>query len=171
MTLPNIVLFAAALATALMAGLFYSYSCSVNPGLGNLPDAEYLGAMQSINRAILNPGFFIAFFGAAILLPISAYLNYEPDSVRFWLLAGAAVFYGAGLFGVTILGNVPLNEMLDKFVPGSASLSELSAMRVKFEDPWNTYHVIRTVAVIVALVLVLAACLCPVKAEDITNTL
>ena len=34
MTLANVTLLIAAFLTALIAGLFYSYSCSVNAGLG-----------------------------------------------------------------------------------------------------------------------------------------
>lgn len=55
-----------ALTTALIAGLFYAYSCSVNPGLGNLPDKEYILTMQSINIAIINPVFMLSFIGTVI---------------------------------------------------------------------------------------------------------
>ena len=162
----NIILFLAALSTALMAGLFYSYSCSVNPGLGKLGDKEYLMAMQSINRAILNPAFFSAFLGALILLPLAAYLNYNIQSARFWLLCIAAVIYTIGLFGVTMFGNVPLNEVLDKFSINTSSIEEIHAMRKLFEGPWNNYHFIRTLAVVFSLLCVLMACILPAKEID-----
>ncbi len=74
-----------ATATALMAGLFYAFSCSVNLGLARLSNAEYISAMQSTNRAIQNPIFFAAFFGAPILLPLSVFLHYgQPLTMRFW---------------------------------------------------------------------------------------
>jgi uncharacterized membrane protein len=163
-TLPNITLGLAVLATALMAGLFYSYSCSVNPGLGRLPDAEYLSAMQSINRAILNPVFFSAFIGALLLLPLSAWLNYTPQaSMRFWLLVAATILYSLGLFGVTVAFNVSLNEMLDKCDIGVASATDLADMRARFEGPWNTWHAVRTAAVILSLILSLMACIMSAK--------
>lgn len=166
-TLPNAALLLAILATALMAGLFYSYSCSVNPGLAKLPDAEYLRAMQSINRAILNPAFFGAFFGALVLLPLSAWLNYSnPVPARFWLLLAASVLYGFGLFGVTVLANVPLNEMLDRFDTGSASAAEIAAKRAAFEVPWNSWHRVRTIAVVASLVCVAAASMFPAGQEQ-----
>jgi len=59
--LTNIILVITATTTALMAGLFYAFSCSVNLGLARLSNAEYISAMQSINRAIQNPIFFAAF--------------------------------------------------------------------------------------------------------------
>ena len=52
MTTTNIILTIAATTTALITGLLYAYSCSVNIGLGRLADAEYIAAMQSINKAI-----------------------------------------------------------------------------------------------------------------------
>lgn len=160
MTFQNISLFLAALATALAAGLFYSYSCSVNPGLARLGDREYLMAMQHINRAILNPVFFASFLGALVLLPLSAWGSYTtPVSLRFWLLVCAAVVYAVGLFGVTMFGNVPLNEMLDGFVLENATPADLAAKRLAFEGPWNFWHLIRTISVVMSLALILAACI------------
>lgn len=166
MTLPNISLCLALLVVALMAGLFYGYSCSVNPGLGKLADAEYLQAMRAINKAILNPGFFAAFFGALILLPMAAYFNYYPQSWRFKLLVAASVVYAAGLFGVTVFGNVPLNEMLDKFDTANALSTEITTMRQRFEQPWNHYHAIRTVAVFVSLLLTIISTFCNTQQAD-----
>src|SRR5438105_15298485 len=94
MTTVNIILLATATTTALIAGLFYAYSCSVNPGLGRLPDNEYLAAMQSINRAILNPVFFMSFMGTLLLLPLSTYLHYrQPNRSLFYLLLMATILY------------------------------------------------------------------------------
>ncbi|GAB2560531.1 anthrone oxygenase family protein [Spirosoma areae] len=158
----NIILTSAATTTALMAGLFYAYSCSVNPGLHRLPDAAYLAAMQSINRAILNPVFFIGFLGTALLLPLSVWVHYgQPVSVRFWLLLGATVVYVGGVLGVTMLGNVPLNEALDAFDLQTASVAGITTQRTAFEVPWNKLNTVRTVASVVALILVIAACLSP----------
>ena len=82
-----------------MAGVFYSYSTSVTLGLKMLPDAEYLAAMQSINKAIQNPVFFIAFLGALFLLPASTYMNFaKPPSTRFLLILAATIIYLAGVF-------------------------------------------------------------------------
>lgn len=159
-TFQNVSLFLAAFTTALAAGLFYSYSCSVNPGLARLGDREYLLAMQHINRAILNPAFFASFLGALVLLPLSAWLNYtSPASTRFWLVTAAAAVYAVGLFGVTMFGNVPLNNMLDSSVIEGASSAELAAKRLAFEQPWNRWHAVRTAAVLLSLALVLASCL------------
>lgn len=116
MSLNNAILLLTALATALIAGLFYGWSVAVAPGLGKLPDREYLGAMQSLNETIQNPLFFASFMGALVLLPLSAVLQgRNAISPRFWLLAGAAVVYILGVFAVTVVGNAPLNNGLAAF--------------------------------------------------------
>ena len=160
MTVVNIILLITATLTGLSAGLLYAYACSVNLGLGRLPDREYLSAMQSINKEILNPLFFAGFFGALILLFVSAYLNYSrPASSRFIFLLIAALVYTIGVFGVTSFGNVPLNDALAKVNLQSASLAEISKLRISFEVPWNRLHSIRTIASVISLVLVILACL------------
>jgi uncharacterized membrane protein len=72
MKMTTVLLIITAVLAALIAGLFYAYSCSVVLGLGKLSDAEYLRAMQNINREILNP-VFLSFMGTAIFLPVSTF--------------------------------------------------------------------------------------------------
>lgn len=151
------ILILTTLSIALIAGLFYGYSCSVNIGLGQLPDREYLAAMQSINAAILNPLFFLSFMGTLLLLPTSCYLNYQQPA--FMLLLLATIVYAIGVFGVTIFGNVPLNDALADFNLNGATVTEVARQRVKFEKPWNTLHTIRTLASVLSLVLVILACI------------
>jgi uncharacterized membrane protein len=159
MTIASIILIITATTTALIAGLFYAYSCSVNLGLGRLSDAGYIAAMQSINKAILNPLFFTSFMGTLLLLPLCTFLHYgQPATVRFWILLAATLIYVIGTFGVTILGNVPLNDALAKFNMQSASIEDISRQRIKFEGPWNKLHTIRTIAGIICLILVIIAC-------------
>jgi uncharacterized membrane protein len=148
------------LACGLIAGLFYSYSCSVNPGLNALNDFGYLSAMQSINRAILNPVFFFSFMGTLILLPLSTYFSYGPGlNTRFWLLLSATLLYAVAVFGVTMFGNVPLNDALDKFNLGTANAQELATQRALFEAKWNMLNSVRTVGVVASFALTIAACL------------
>src|SRR5688500_13358466 len=120
MAFSTIVLIVTATTTGLIAGLFYAYSCSVNLGLGRLPDGAYLAAMQSINKAILNPVFFATFIGTFLLLPVCTYLHYKPSSTKFIILLIATTLYVAGVFGVTMFGNVPLNGSLARIDFGVA---------------------------------------------------
>jgi uncharacterized membrane protein len=157
----KIIWIIAALLTALITGLFYAYSCSINNGLGRLPDTEYMKSMQSINRAILNPLFFASFMGTVLILPVCTWFTYKTGgaSMAFYLILAAAIIYIAGVFGVTIAGNVPLNNALDKFNITAASAEEIKAQRDAFEIPWNRLHTIRTIACVVSLLLTLASVL------------
>jgi uncharacterized membrane protein len=163
-TMHTILLGLTATATALMGGLFFAFSWAVMPGLKRLPDAAFIAAMQSINRAIQNPVFFAGFVGAALLLPLSTYVEYsfaKTAPLRFWLLLVASVVYILGVIGVTIGGNVPLNEMLDAFDVQSASASEVADHRRAFEPLWSQLHAVRTWASFLTILLVVAACLRP----------
>jgi len=158
MTLPNLILIPTTLAAAMIAGLFYAYSCSVNPGLSKLPDADYIRAMQYINIAIVNPVVLASFLGTMLLLPFNTYLvSQEGLSDRFWLLCGATLLYWTGSFGITIFGNIPLNDALSSFDLSSASTDLISQQRAKFEQPWNRFHRIRTLASVASLLLVILA--------------
>ena len=160
MTLSNVTLLGAATFTGLMAGLFYSYSCSVAPALSKLPDEQYISAMQSINREIQNPVFFISFFGAIVLPPVTTYLSYSHQATAgFWLLLTATSLYLAGSFGVTALGNIPLNNALESFNLSAASKEAISIQRLSFESRWNALNIIRTVSSILSFILILIACL------------
>jgi uncharacterized membrane protein len=153
----KITLIITAFLLALITGLFYSYTVSVNPGLGKLSDAEYIKAMQSINRAILNPWFFASFMGSLILLPVSTWMSFKTGGydLTFNLLLAATVLYAAGVFGVTVIGNVPLNETLDRFNTDGATIQEIKNNRTMFEIPWSKLNLIRTVANMLSLIALL----------------
>jgi uncharacterized membrane protein len=158
MKMITLVLIITAVLTALIGGLFYVYSCSVVLGLGKLPDAEYLKAMQNINREILNPVFFMSFMGTAVLLPVSAFLFRGQQPVFIFLLV-AALVYLIGVFGVTIAGNVPMNDALDRFDVANATLETVKQMRDQFENRWNFLNNIRTSFSVVSIILVVCACI------------
>jgi uncharacterized membrane protein len=160
MTTSNIILALTALTTALIAGLFYAYSCSVNLGLKQLSDINYILAMQSINKAIQNPVFLFSFIGTLFLLPISAYLQHNNGELnRFYLLLFATIIYLIGVILITAFGNIPLNNTLDSFSVQSSDNQSITKARLAFENAWNNFHLIRTIASIVALILVILACL------------
>ena len=151
----------------LTAGIFYCWSVSVTRGLSLLPDKEYITAFQALNRAILNPLFFICFMGIAILLPVSTWIYYQkPLPFRFWLLLAASILYLAGVIGVTMAGNVPMNNSLDAFNTITATTAEISAKRTSYESRWNFLNNIRTVTCIICLTLTVLACLKTQNGDD-----
>ena len=161
----TITLVITATMTALMAGLFFAWSVSVVPGLARLTDHEYVAAFQSMNRAIQNPIFLLCFMGAAVALPLCVWMRYDLKSLRFWFLVAAVASYWIGVMGVTMVGNVPMNETLDGFQLSGATPPEVAQARLNFEAPWNKLNMIRTIASTVSIVFVILACL--VQERDI----
>lgn len=68
----------ATLATAMVAGLLFSFAHSVMPGLGTLDDRGFLAAFQRIDTAISNPWMMLTFLGSPALTLV-ALLLHLPD--------------------------------------------------------------------------------------------
>lgn len=144
--------------TGLSAGLFYAWAVSVIPGTKRLADQGYLEAMQQINRAILNPGFFAIFFGAMVFMLWSSYIEFKTDlGSSFYFTLAAFIVYLAGTVGVTAAGNVPLNEALDLIELNQLGVEELKMTRQTYEAKWNRLHNVRTVCSVISFVLLLLA--------------
>lgn len=146
----SVSLLLALLATGLLAGFLNAFAAAVNFGLGELDDGAYIAAMQSINDAIPNGVFVISFVGAPLLLVLTTALHASPPGPRLapLLLAGALVV-GGGLL-ITFVANVPLNDELAAVYP-DARREVLAQARADYEDPWNTWNAVRTVACTAAL--------------------
>ncbi|MGR3853540.1 chryseobasin maturation helper ChrI [Chryseobacterium indologenes] len=153
----TLVLIITAVLTALIGGLFYAYSCSVVLGLGKLSDTEYLRAMQNINKEILNPVFFMSFMGTLVFLPLSTFLLRGQQPVFIFLLL-ATLAYLIGVFGVTVVGNVPMNDTLAKFDISGSTTEAIRQMRENFENRWNFLNNIRTVFSVISILFVVCAC-------------
>jgi len=151
----NTIFISLILLTGLSAGLCFTWSNAVTTGIGRLDDLGYLSAFQQMNRTILNPVFFIVFFGPLLLNLVNIYLFKNTSSTIMWLLILATTIYFLGVVLITIFGNVPLNEMLDKTDLGSASIEELRSLRETFEVKWNRLHLIRTFTSIISFLLLL----------------
>ena len=150
----TIILGSAILLTGLMAGIFFTWSNTVKPGIGKLVDIEYLRALQSMNRVILNNVFRIVFFGAIIslaLIPVF-YFNLYPKNI-FWLFTLSFIIYLVGVLGVTALGNIPLNEILDKTNLESITLEEIKDLRESIEVKWNNFNLIRSISSLITFTL------------------
>ena len=152
----TIILALAILLTGLMAGIFFTWSNAVKPGIGKLSDIEYLRALQSMNRVILNNAFKIIFLGAIIvvaLVPVF-YFDLYPKNI-FWLFLFTLVIYWIGVFGVTVSGNIPLNEILDKTNLESITSEEIKTLRKSIEVKWNNFNLIRCISSGITFILLI----------------
>ncbi|OAA25481.1 putative integral membrane protein [Frankia sp. EI5c] len=147
--LRNGSLIAATVGVGLMAGIYFAFACSVMPGLRATDDRTFVAAMRSINTAILNGWFFLAFLGALALTGLAGavQLGSGQRPALPWIVAAFV------LYGLTILTtgavNVPLNEGLAAAgEPGRAA--DLAAARDRFEATWVRWNLIRTAACVAA---------------------
>lgn len=157
LTTSNLSLFAATLLIGLTAGLCFTWGNAVTPGIGQLDDLGYLQSFQKMNRSIENPLFFVVFIGSFFVGLASLFFNktVSPEHFRLVLIAIGIYFFGVIL--VTVVGNVPLNQLLDRTDLVNSSTEELRALRERFENPWNRYHLIRVLASMLSFALLIIA--------------
>jgi uncharacterized membrane protein len=152
-----VLIFAAAIGSGLVAGIFFAFSSFVMAALGRLPSDHGIAAMNAINVTVINPLFFLAFFGtAALCLAASAgsVLRWTTSSGTLVLLA--SVIYLVGCIGVTMLRNVPLNNALAAVTMGTP---EAAALWTRYLDEWTLWNTVRTVAPVISAVLFTVALL------------
>jgi uncharacterized membrane protein len=137
-------LIAATITTGLMAGVFAIFANAIMPGLRRTDNRTFVGAFQSMDKAIINPWFMACFFGALVLTGLAAGLHVDADSrpVLPWI-ASAFVLYLAAVV-ITLALNVPLNEGI-KSAGDPDRIADLAAVRKRFNEArWAAWNVVRT---------------------------
>ncbi|MGH8285051.1 MAG: DUF1772 domain-containing protein [Steroidobacteraceae bacterium] len=144
----DLATFLSALGCGLVAGFFFAFSAVVMKALGKLPPAQGIAAMQSINVVVINPWFLTAFFGTAaacVLVMVASLLQWH-DRRTPYLLAGG-VLYLVGTIVVTMVFNVPRNNVLAGVEPASDQGARVWA---GYLTGWTAWNHVRTVAALVA---------------------
>ena len=145
-----LILFAG-IGSALSAGIFFAFSTFVMQALAQQPSPQGIATMQSINITVINPWFMMAFFGPAVaclVLMISALRQWEQPGAIYWL--AGSLLYLIGTIGVTIAGNIPLNDALAVVIPDS---TEGAMLWAKYLNDWTFWNHVRTAAAFVAAAL------------------
>lgn len=154
-------------ATGLVTGLLYGWVVSVIPGLRRVDSTTYVTTMQNINREIINPWFVIPFMTVPVLLGAAAIVELRAGNPRRgWYLTTAAATYVVGVLGVTIGGNVPLNDSLDAVALSSLSDDVVERTRTEYETPWNRWHNLRTAASVASFAIATAAAMIGQAGEE-----
>jgi uncharacterized membrane protein len=149
---PDVTLVAATITMGLMAGVFGLYSHTIMPGLGRTDDRTFVGAFQSIDRAIINPWFVPVFVGALLLTGLAGVLHLGDDerAVLGWIAAAFALYLV--VFIITIAVNVPLNDGI-KAAGEPDAISDLAGVRRRFDEArWARWNLVRAVATTAAFV-------------------
>lgn len=138
----------ALLGSALIGGVFFAFSSFVMKALARIPSAEGIAAMQSINVVVLNPSFLGAFMGTAAISLVVAVLAFNDFGTAsagfFW---AGSLLYLVGTFLVTVLGNVPLNNQLEKV---SATSPDSTELWNHYLNRWTMLNTVRTAAAVIA---------------------
>ncbi|HSI14588.1 MAG TPA: anthrone oxygenase family protein [Chthoniobacter sp.] len=152
--------FATALATGLMAGVFFAFSSFVMKALGRLPAAEGISAMQSINMLAERSIFLVAFLGTAVAcLALAVASFWRLSSHSGWLMVAGAAIYLLGCVAVTMICNVPMNNSLATMP--AADPATTTYWTTTYLPQWTFWNHVRTVACLLSSGLLTWALRCP----------
>lgn len=149
------LLWLSALGCGLLAGLYFAFSAFVMTALGRIDQAAGISAMNAINADIVRSPFMPVFLGTtlscAVLIVLGGLRWQEPGAAA---MIGGGIVYVVGMFFVTIICNVPLNDQLAAADPASAAAAPLWA---RYLADWTFWNHVRTVASLAATALFIAA--------------
>jgi uncharacterized membrane protein len=147
----DILLWAAAVSSGLMAGIYFAFSSFVMPAFGKIETSSAIPAMNSINEVILHSWFMPLFIGStiiALLLIIVGLMNWTDPNSSLLLIAGS--IYVIGMFLTTGIFNVPLNNQLAQILPDSPNAYQIWNDYLRNWTKWN--H-LRTVSSLLSCII------------------
>ncbi|WP_250445533.1 DUF1772 domain-containing protein [Actinotalea sp. C106] len=162
MELHQIVLAAAVLAVGLAAGVFFTFTTLIVPGLQDMDPRSTLESFQAIDRR-LQPNapsvdwqpVFGAVLGGAVVLSIAAAVAGWPHSspTTRTLTVTAAATYTMGFLVPTFATILPFNTSLRGVDLDAMGEAEIAARRADFDRAWRGWNLVRTATSTAALAL------------------
>ena len=140
----TVLLWAAALSSGLIAGVYFAFSGFIMKSFDKLETAQAVTAMNAVNEVILRSLFMPVFFGSSIislLLIVLAFINWHEAGAGLALIAGMVYF--VGMFVCTVVFNVPLNNTLSKLNPTSDNAQQAWT---HYLNNWTMWNHLRTVS-------------------------
>jgi uncharacterized membrane protein len=149
------LLWFSAIGCGLLAGLYFAFSTFIMTALGRIDQAAGISAMNAINveivRSLFMPFFLGTTLSSAALAPL-AIVRWSEAGAMAMLVGG--VLYVLGMFVVTMVFNVPLNDALAAVDPSSPAAATLWT---RYLSDWTFWNHVRTVASTVACALFIVA--------------
>lgn len=141
--------------SALVAGVFQSFSDFVMRGLIAAKPAGGIESMQMINRTVYRSAFIVMLLGLApVMIAIAAIAGMVDGGLAaVWTIVGATT-YVLSVVAVTMIGNVPMNKRLDRL--DFASADAATYWRV-YGVNWTRLNHLRTVGSLLSAICFLAA--------------
>ena len=149
------LLWFSAVGCGLLAGVYFAFSAFVMTALGRIDQAAGISAMNAINVDIVRSLFMPAFLGTTLscagLVVLGGLRWQEPGALA--MICGGGL-YVVGMFAVTVVFNVPLNDQLAATDPASTAVAPVWA---RYLTDWTFWNHVRTVASLAATALFIVA--------------
>ena len=139
---------------ALLGGVFLAFSDFIMRSLAHTSGRGGIEAMQVINREVFRYVFMALFLGLVpVSLVLAGYATFVFSGAGATLVALSGMIYLVGVFGITLVCNVPLNEALARM-----DLTTDDTQRFwtdTYLPRWTFWNSVRTTACTVACALLL----------------
>tara|TARA_R110002094_G_scaffold32631_10_gene45185 strand:- start:776 stop:1279 length:504 start_codon:yes stop_codon:yes gene_type:complete len=144
----------ALLAYALIGGVFLAFSDFIMRSFAHTSGSGGIEAMQVINREVFRWVFMALFLGLVpVSLIVAGYAVSNLDGPTAVVMVLAGLTYLVGCFGVTVLFNVPMNEVLAGMDPSDPATRTYWAQT--YLPRWTFWNTVRTVACTASAALLL----------------
>ena len=134
---------------------YFAFSTFVMTSLARLGSAAGIATMNAINveivKSLFMPLLLFTTLTSAALAVMAIFRWGQPGAVA--MLAGG-VLYVLGMFVVTMVFNVPLNDTL---APTDPSSTEAASLWARYLNDWATWNYIRTISSTLACGLFIGA--------------
>jgi uncharacterized membrane protein len=137
------------IAYAAIGGVFMAFSDFIMRSFDRVRNQAGIETMQILNVEIMRSLFMVLFIGLApvsLMIVVYAALSLDGTPGRLLVIAGGV--YLLGVFAVTALGNVPLNNRLAALEP--TATQALAFWKDSYMTRWVTLNSVRTLACFVA---------------------
>ncbi|MFY9351692.1 MAG: anthrone oxygenase family protein [Sphingobium sp.] len=147
----SLLLWFSTVACGILAGVYFAFSTFVMSSLDRLGPSAAIAAMNAmsvtITRSLFMPLFMVSTLCSLALIIIAA-AGWVPNGSRLIIVTGSIV-YVAGMFGVTALFNVPLNDGLAAF---NAHGADAASTWAQYLQDWTRWNHVRTVASCIGMI-------------------
>ena len=129
---------------ALIANVFLSFSDFVMRGLALAPGTAGPNAMVAINWTVNHSTFMVLFIGLlAVPVALALWALGQVDGIALSLVLAGSLSYSLGVFAVTGIGNVLMNNRLDAM---SGSMEQTAIYWLDYVQRWTRLSNIRSAA-------------------------
>lgn len=148
----------AAIGCALMAGVYFSFSAFIMTAFARIAPPSGIAAMNAINEVILKslfmPLFVATTLAAAILIGVGLLRWNDPSSEA--MIFGGTI-YVIGMFLVTMVFNMPLNNALAAVEKASLEAEQVWSRHLIVWTRWNHVRTIASTAAAAAFIIALGS--------------